>query len=244
MNIKLVLEFEGTNYNGWQKQNNAVSIQDVVESKLSELVQEKIELIGCGRTDAGVHAKKYTCNFHTNTTIEPERIYLALNNMLPPDIVALNSKLAGDNFHSRYHATLKTYSYTIAIRNVRSAIYRNFCYVVKSNLNIDKMKDASEYMIGLHDFSVFRNTGSISKNPYRTVKDIKIAREENLVKIYITADGFLYNMARIISGVLLSCGTKKIEPCDIDEMFKTLIRNPLCKTLPANGLCLEEVYYQ
>jgi len=243
MNVKLVLEFEGTNYSGWQTQMNSNSIQDVIEDKLSLLTGEKIDVIGCGRTDAGVHAKRYTCNFHTNTSIGPERIYLALNSMLPDDIVALNSKLAGDNFHSRYNAKLKTYSYTLALRKVRSAIYRNFCYDVSSNVVLEKMIEASKHMLGYHDFTVFRNNGSSAKNPNRTITDIKITKNENIIKIYMTADGFLYNMARIISGTLLSAAMGKINPSDIDEMFETSVRNNTCKTLPAHGLCLEEVFY-
>lgn len=243
MNIKLVLEFEGTNYSGWQTQQNSNSIQDVIENKLSALIGEEISVIGCGRTDAGVHAKKYTCNFHTNTTIQPDRIYLALNTLLPDDIVALNSKLAGDNFHSRYNAKLKTYSYTLALRKVRSAIERNFCYDVGANVSVQKMIEASKHIIGYHDFTVFRNTGSSVKDSNRTITDIKIVKNENIIKIYITADGFLYNMARIISGTLLSASMGKIKPSDIDEMFETSIRNKTCTTLPAHGLCLEEVFY-
>ncbi len=243
MNIKLILEFEGTNYSGWQKQLNSNSIQNVIESKLSLLTGEEISVIGCGRTDAGVHARNYTCNFFTNTTIQADRIFLALNNLLPSDIVALNSKIAGDNFHSRYNAKSKTYSYTIALRKVRSAINRNFSYDVNCKLNIERMIEASKYIIGFHDFSVFRNTGSSSINPERTVTDIKIIKNENIIKIYITADGFLYNMARIISGTLLSAAMGRIKPSDIDDMFKTSIRNKTCVTLPACGLCLEEVFY-
>jgi len=243
MNVKLILEFEGTNYSGWQKQQNSNSIQGVIEDKLSQLTGEEIDVIGCGRTDAGVHARKYTCNFNTNTSIQPDRIYLALNKLLPCDIVAINSKLASDNFHSRYNAKLKSYSYTLSLRKVRSAICRNFCFDVNSDVSIEKMIEASKHIIGLHDFTVFRNTGSSNKNPIRNVTDLKIIKQDGFIKIYITADGFLYNMARIISGTLLGVGTLKITPSDIDEMFRTSIRDKACVTLPAHGLCLEEVYY-
>ncbi|WP_454052623.1 tRNA pseudouridine(38-40) synthase TruA [Clostridium sp. Marseille-Q7071] len=242
-NIKLIVEYDGTNYSGWQKQNNNITVQGTLEEILSELTKEKIEIIGCSRTDSKVHARKYICNFHTNSTIPSHKFREALNVGLPCDIAILESSEVPLNFHARYDCIGKKYSYTILERSVKATIDRNFTYQCKYNLDIAKMQEATKHFIGTHDFSAFRNNGSSVKTSTRNITELKVEKLGNYVKIYASADGFLYNMVRIIVGTLVDVGTNKIKPETIIDIINSKDRSEAGKTAPPQGLCLEEVYY-
>jgi tRNA pseudouridine38-40 synthase len=242
-NIKLVLEYDGTNYFGWQKQNNAITIQGTLEKALESLVGENISVIGCSRTDSKVHAKGYVCNFNTSSSIPGEKFREALNNKLPEDIVVLSSKEVPKDFHARYHSKGKMYCYNILNTPVRSALDRNYVYHYKGELDIALIKEGSKYFIGKHDFAAFRNLGSSVQTSVRTIYSIEIEELYNQIKIYISADGFLYNMARIIVGTLLEVGCKKIEPCYIKEIIDSKDRSRAGRSVPPQGLTLVEVYY-
>lgn len=243
-NIKLTIEFDGTNYAGWQRQKNALSIQEVLETSITKLTGEKSEVFGSSRTDSGVHARGYVCNFFTDSTIPPERFKDALNVRLPSDIVIVDSEQVSDKFHSRYDSLGKMYSYTILNRSNRPAMYRNYVYHYRAYIDTDSMECAAKYLIGEKDFAAFRNLGSSAKTTIREVRDLHIERKEDIIKMYISADGFLYNMARIIAGTLLNVGTGKIEPAYVEQILNSKNRKLAGKALPACGLCLEKVFYE
>ncbi|WP_040327554.1 tRNA pseudouridine(38-40) synthase TruA [Clostridium ihumii] len=242
-NIRLSLEYDGTNYFGWQKQKNKITIQGVLENTLLEITKEEIEVIGCSRTDSRVHSRGYICNFITNSSIPSEKFKEVLNVKLPNDIAVLKSEEVPMEFHSRYNCVGKTYSYTILQRSIRAAIDRNIVYHCKYSLDVEKMQEACKYFIGKHDFSALKNTGSSVKTSVRTIKDLRIEKNNDYIKIFVSADGFLYNMVRIIVGTLIDVGTKKIDPKDIETIINSLERKNAGKTVPPQGLCLEKVYY-
>ncbi|MPQ42819.1 tRNA pseudouridine(38-40) synthase TruA [Clostridium tarantellae] len=242
-NIKIVIEYDGTNYCGWQKQKKEDTIQERIESAISKVIKEDIEIIGSSRTDSGVHAKAFVANFKTNSKIPAEKFREAINSKLPKDITIMYSEEVREDFHARYSCEGKTYCYTILNRLQSPAIERNFVYHVKEKLDINLMQDACKYFIGTHDFKAFKSTGSSVKTSVRTITDLYIEAYKDKVKIYISANGFLYNMVRIIVGTLLMVGTKKIEPQDIKKIIEDGIRENAGKCVPAMGLCLEKVFY-
>lgn len=242
-NIKLTIEYDGTNYSGWQKQGNALGIQEVIEKAVFELTGEKAEVIGSSRTDAHVHAKGFTANFHTESKIPGDRFMKAINSKLPPDIVIINSEEAELKFHSRYDSKGKTYSYTILNRPQKSALMRNYSYHFYREVDIESMKSGAAYLIGKHDFASFKNSGSSVKTTVRTISEIDILSKEQYIIFYITADGFLYNMVRIIVGTLLDVGTGKITPYEVKGILESHDRQKAGKTVPGCGLCLEKVFY-
>ncbi len=242
-NIKLLLEYDGTNYVGWQKQPKGETVQRKVEDAVYRLTDKRVEVIGCSRTDSKVHAKGYVCNFKTDSNIPVEKFREALNHILPEDISVINSSQVDDDFHSRYNSKGKMYCYTILNTAVRMPICRNFSYHYKKNLNIEKMNDGAKFFIGTHDFEAFRNVGSSVKTTTRTISKVDIVKDENYIKVYIAADGFLYNMVRIIIGTLIDVGNDKIKSEDIPKIILSKERKKAGKTCPPQGLCLIEVYY-
>ncbi len=242
-NIKLVIEYDGAHYGGWQKQNNNKTIQGVLEEAISKATSEEIEVIGSSRTDAGVHAKGMVANFKTNSSIPAERFREAINRNLPDDIAILSSEEVTGEFHSRYSSKGKTYSYTIINRYEKVAIGKDYCCLVKEPLNVENMKEACKYFIGKHDFSAFKTNGSSVKTSVRTVSELYIEKNQENIKIYISADGFLYNMVRIIVGTLVEVGKGKIKVEDIPKIIKSLDRTKAGPCIKANGLVLEKVFY-
>ncbi|WP_061320702.1 tRNA pseudouridine(38-40) synthase TruA [Clostridium botulinum] len=244
-NIKLKLEYDGANYCGWQKQKNEkfITLQGTLEKAISNITKEKIEVIGASRTDSGVHARGYICNFFTNTKIPPENLQKVINNILPPDIVVLSSEEASSEFHSRFCSKGKTYEYTVLNSSKPIAIGRNYIFQFKDKLNIDNMKMASRYFIGTHDFSAFKTKGSSIKTSVRTISKFEINKKGDFIKFIITGDGFLYNMVRIIVGTLIEIGLNKREPEYIKYVIKSKDRRKAGKCVPSSGLCLKEVFY-
>lgn len=242
-NIKLVIEFDGTNYSGWQRQKNAITIQEVVEDTIFKLTGEPSIVYGVSRTDSGVHAKEYVANFHTNSSIPGDRFSYALNTRLPMDIRVLSSSEVSEDFHSRYSAKGKTYSYSILNREKEAALFTDFMYQVKKPLDIKLMEEGSKYIIGTHDFACFKSAGSNTKDDIRTIYDIYFTKDEEIIRIFVKGNGFLYNMVRIISGTLVNVGLKNIEPMEVNNIIASKKRNRASKCLPAKGLCLEKVWY-
>lgn len=242
-NIKLTLEYDGTNYGGWQKQNNNKTIQEELEKAIRKATGEDIEVIGSSRTDAGVHARGMVANFNTNSSIPPERFREAVNRNLPDDIAIIKSEQVSDKFHARYDSKGKTYSYTIINRYEKVAMGRNYMYHVKEELDVEKMKKACEFFIGKHDFAAFKTNGSSVKTSVRTIKELYIEKNNDLIKVFVTADGFLYNMVRIIVGTLVEVGKGKIYPKDIENIIISKERSKAGPCVQPNGLVLEKVYY-
>lgn len=244
-NIKLIIEYEGTNYCGWQSQKNANSIQETIQDAIEKITGSRPNLNGSGRTDAGVHAYGQVANFFTESRIPGEKFAFALNAVLPKDIVIKASYEAEMDFHARYSAKGKQYSYLLLNSKQPTAIYRNLAYHISycDKLNIEQLEIASQHFIGTHDFSGFMATGSSIKSTVRTIYDINVIQNEDLIKITYYGNGFLYNMVRILSGTLLYASIGKINPLDIPEMIMSKDRSKVGITLPAHGLYLEKVLY-
>lgn len=242
-NIKLIIEYDGTNYAGWQRQNNAVAIQQKIEEVIERVTGSFSEVIGSSRTDSGVHAKGFVCNFYTKSRIPSRNFKIALNGFLPEDIVVIKSEEVDKNFHSRYDSLGKKYVYTVVVGTERPAIGRNYVYYFRRSLNIEKMREASKYFLGTHDFSAFKSVGSSVKTSVRTIKELQIIQSEKTIKFSIVGDGFLYNMARTIVGTLLDVGSGRFTPDCMTNIINSKDRSKAGKSAPAAGLCLEEVYY-
>lgn len=242
-NIKLTIEYDGKCYNGWQKQPNKLNIQGEIERAIYNITKEEVDLIGSGRTDAGVHALGQVANFKTNSQISIEKLPLAINSQLKNSIVIKEAEEVNERFHSRYNAKRKTYRYIINNSKCGTAIYRNLEYSYPFKLDAEKMKQASKYFEGEHDFKAFKSSGTSSKNSVRTIYKAIVKQEGEKIIIELTGNGFLYNMVRIISGTLLDVGLGKIQPEEIPDMIESKDRQRAGKTLPAHGLYLVEVKY-
>ncbi|WP_096233557.1 tRNA pseudouridine(38-40) synthase TruA [Thermoanaerobacterium sp. RBIITD] len=242
-NIMLVIEYDGTNYHGWQYQKNALTVQEIITKAINKITSENVNLIGSSRTDSGVHALYQVANFKTKTKIPVEKLPYAINSVLPDDIVVKSAKDVEDNFHSRYSAKGKRYRYIIFNRKFESPILRNYSWHVSYKLSLEKMKNSLCYFKGTHDFSAFKASGSPVKDSIRTVTEISLEKDEDIIKFEIEADGFLYNMVRIIVGTLVDVGIGKIEPIEIKNIIESKNRNMAGKTAPPQGLYLLKIYY-
>lgn len=244
-NIKLTIEYDGKDFNGWQKQPNKLNIQGEIERAIETVTGEKVDLIGSGRTDAGVSALGQVANFKIENNKMPiEKMAYAINSQLKKSIRVKKAEEVDDFFHSRYTCKKKTYQYTINNSEQGTAIFRNIQYHFPLKLDENKMNEAVKYLVGKHDFKSFKASGTSSKNSVRIIYDAKVTREGDLVKIELTGSGFLYNMVRIISGTLLDVGQGKIEPEMVKQILEKKDRSLAGKTLPANGLCLMRVDYE
>ena len=243
-NIALTLSFDGTNYHGWQSQKNAVTVSDTLRSALRELTGEDVALTGCGRTDAGVHAKIYVANFHSETGIPLDRLPLAVNSVLPEDISVSFASLVPDSFHATFSCRKKEYTYQIFPSKIRDPFYRNRAYQCPCHLDLDPMKQAALEFEGTHDFSAVRSLGTAVKSTVRTIDWCTVRSYDNgLVSIFIAADGFLYNMARSIVGTLLCVGNGSLRPEDIPEILRSGDRALAGPTAPPEGLYLSRLWY-
>ncbi len=242
-NIKLVIEYDGKNFNGWQKQPNKLNIQGEIERAIEEITGEKIDLIASGRTDAGVHSLGQVANFKTNSTIDIDKFPYAINSKLKKSILIKSAEEVPERFHSRYSVHSKTYRYTINNSKFGTALYRDMEYHFPIKLDENKMQEAAKYFEGEHDFKAFKASGTSSKSSVRTIYKAEVKREGERVIIELTGNGFLYNMVRIIAGTLVDVGTYKILPEDVKNIIEKKERKNAGKTLPAKGLCLVEVQY-
>ena len=242
-NIKLTIEYDGTRYYGWQRQPIGNTIQQEVEKAISKVIKEYVEVIGSSRTDSGVHAKGYVANFKTNVKMPAEKFRDAINCKLPRDIVIIKSEEVDLDFHARYSSKGKTYCYTILNREYPCAIDKDYVYYYRWKLNVEEMKKACKYFLGTHDFKAFQTPGGSVKTSIRTISQLHIETNVDKIKIYISADGFLYNMVRIIVGTLILVGSNKIKEDFVKNIIESGVRQNAGKCAPANGLCLEKVFY-
>ena len=243
-NIRLLIEYDGTNYAGWQWQKNAITIQETLSKAIEQVIQEKVAIYGAGRTDAGVHAVGQVANFHTHSNIPSERLLLAINFYLPRDITIKDAADVPESFHAQYCAVSKVYQYTLFNDWVRTSLNRDFCYVCGFQLDMDKMTNAAQYLIGTHDFTSFTTRALQEKNRIRTVKRMEIKKEGKYIYFTVEADGFLYNMVRSIVGTLIEVGRGKIAVENVKDILDAKNRNLAGPTAPAKGLCLMEVKYK
>lgn len=243
--VKATLAYDGTNYAGYQSQPNARTVQEMVDKALQKMHKDdQLISYASGRTDAGVHANGQVIHFDTPLTIEPYRWIRALNVLLPLDIRVVNVEYVDQNFHARYSATGKTYRYKWSMEDIQNPFERNY-YVHLGWLkpNIDKMREAAQYLMGTHDFTSFCSTRANTTTKVRTVRMLTIEQEGHHLIMTIEGDGFLYNMVRTIAGMLLSVGIGKHQPEDIRTILEMKNRKKAGKTASAHGLYLESVTY-
>lgn len=242
--VKLVVAYDGTNYHGWQVQDNGITIEEVLNRTISELVQEDIKVIGVSRTDAGVHACGNVAVFDTESRIPGDKFSFALNQRLPEDIRIQESCEVDADFHPRYADTVKTYEYNILNRRFElpsKRLYAAFCYYP---MDIERMNQAAAYLVGEHDFKSFCSAGAQVQTTVRTIYAVNVTKEDDMVHIRITGNGFLYNMVRIIAGTLMQVGTGLMEPEQVKEILEARDRSKAGPTAVAKGLTLVEIRYE
>lgn len=244
-NIKLVLQYDGTKYSGWQRLGDTdKTIQSKLEQVLTRMTGTNTEVIGSGRTDAGVHALCQVANFITEDTRAAEEMKTYLNQYLPEDIAVTEVSEVPHRFHARHNAVSKTYLYRIWNLPHHEPFIRKYSlHIPEPFLKVKAMKRASEYLIGEHDFSSFASVSSKKKTNIRTIHDITFEKNDGLVEIRITGDGFLYNMVRIIIGTLLEIGLGKMQPEEMEKILESGDRQKAGPTAPPHGLFLAQVMY-
>ena len=242
--IKLVIEYEGTNYQGWQVQLKGPTIQGMIEGKLSLLTGETVHLAGSGRTDAGAHALGQVAHFKTESRMEVSSIQRALNSLLPPDIAVRKAEEVGEDFHARKEARSKVYEYRILNREIRSVFNRGYAWHVPHKLDLERMKQAAKVLVGEHDFSSFRSVGSPTRTPVRRVMRTGWRRSRGgFICFEIEANGFLKQMVRAVVGTLVEVGKDKMGVEDFRRILESKNRTMAGPTAPAHGLFLKEVKY-
>ncbi len=242
--IKLTIEYDGTNYLGWQVQPKGPTIQRVLEETLKKITGEEVRLIGSGRTDAGVHAFGQVAHFKTHSKISLHSMARALNSLLPPDIVIRRVREVDENFHARKSCKSKIYEYRILNRNLRSAFYNKYAWHIPQKLNLKEMKEATRYLIGEHDFSSFRSVGTPTQTATRKVIRAEWKKgRDGLLYFEIEANGFLKQMVRAMVGTLVEVGRGRLSPEEFQEILQSKDRRKAGPTAPAHGLLLKEVKY-
>lgn len=243
-NIRLDLSYDGTEFHGFQIQQNAHTIEAELQNALRVLTHEDIKIIGCGRTDAGVHALHYVVNFHSDTNIPLDKLVLAINSHIHKSISVFRASYVSNDFHARFDILEKTYVYRILNSKIRDPFANRYVHRFGGELDIIKMREACSFFIGTHDFASHKSLGTPTKDDIRTIIDMKINEIGNIIEIEMTADGFLYNMARTIAGTILDCGTSKIEPIQILDILASKNRSFAGATLPACGLFMKNTVYK
>ncbi|MCI8955467.1 MAG: tRNA pseudouridine(38-40) synthase TruA [Eubacterium sp.] len=242
--VRLIISYDGTNYCGWQIQINGITIEEIINRELSSLLGEDIAVIGASRTDSGVHAMGNVAVFDTETRIPAEKISFALNQRLPDDIRIQKSEEVPGDFHPRYCDSTKTYEYKILNRKFPDPLNRLYTHFVYMPLNVEKMKKAAQYIVGEHDFASFCSSGSQVKTTTRTVYSLDITKDNDIIKIKISGNGFLYNMVRIIAGTLLKVGLGVYPPEHVKEIIEAKDRYQAGPKAPAKGLTLVGINYE
>lgn len=246
-NIRITLEYDGSRYDGWQKQGNTDNtIQGKLENVLFRMAGEEIEVHGSGRTDAGVHARGQVANFHINAELCPDgetaREYL--NRYLPEDIRVLSAKIVPERFHSRLSATSKTYGYYVETGDKKNVFERKYVYGFGKKLDVEAMRQAAEFLIGEHDFKSFCANRRMKKSTVRRIDEIRIVEHGTKLEFLYTGNGFLYNMVRILTGTLLEIGSGMRQPEEMKEIIEAKNRDMAGRTAPPEGLFLLHVDYE
>ena len=242
--IRMIVEYDGTNYAGWQRQANALAVQQVIEDTLYKLTRERIVIHGASRTDAGVHALGQSVHFDTHSRIPGEKFSYALNALLPHDIRVRASMDAPEGFHARFSAVGKRYRYLFYDAPHAGALNRNTHAHSIYRLNDALMQSEAQCLIGTHDFAAFAASGSVVRDTVRTIWRADVTRDGDEVKLIVEGGGFLYNMVRIIAGTLRDTGSGKLAPGALGKAIETGDRLDLGVTAPAHGLTLMEVFYE
>ena len=242
--VKMVVAYDGTNYSGWQLQKNAVTIEQKLNEALFDLLGEEIQVTGASRTDAGVHSLGNVCVFDTNTRMPAEKICYALNTRLPEDIVVQSSCEVDADFHPRAGKSAKTYEYRILNRDFRDPTRRLDTYFYHYDLDVEAMQRAAAFLEGEHDFKSFASVHAQVETTVRTIYHCTVKKDEDIIRIRVSGNGFLYNMVRIIAGTLIEVGAGKRKPEEILEMLEKADRQVSGPTAPACGLTRIGIEYQ
>ncbi len=244
MRVKLVVAYDGTNYCGWQIQPNGITIQEVLNKTLSHLLGEEISTIGASRTDSGVHSLGNVCVFETQTRMPAEKISYALNQRLPEDIVVQDSCEVPEDFHPRFSKSRKTYEYRILNKRFRDPTRRLDTLFFHYDLDVEKMNQAASYLVGEHDFASFCAANSQSETTVRTIYSASVTRDDDIIRIRVTGNGFLYNMVRIIAGTLIKIGDGDMAPEEMQSIIEAADRRKAGPTAPAHGLTMIGLEYE
>lgn len=242
-NIKLIIEYDGTAYAGWQVQPNALTVQEVIEAALARMLGARTPLHGSGRTDAGVHARGMVACFKTERTMPLRAFREGLNTLLPWDIAVREAHEAPLDFHPRFDAQGKHYRYTILLDELRSPLLRHTAWRVKGKLDVEAMRAACRLFVGEHDFAAFRGANCAAKTTVRRIFSMELVQEGRLLHLDINGSGFLKNMVRIITGTLIEVGQGKMSAADVAHLLKGGDRQHAGMTVPPQGLCLMQVFY-
>lgn len=243
-NYKIIIQYDGTRYKGWQVQNSTdMTIQGKIQRVLSEMAGQEVEVIGSGRTDAGVHAYGQAANFHLPEKFKTEEILEYLNRYLPMDIAVTEIREADERFHARFHAVSKTYMYRIHRSTIPNVFERKYMYTYTEPLDVEMMRKAAKILTGTHDFMAFCGNKKMKKSTVRTVTDIIIEETETELRISYSGDGFLQNMIRIMTGTLIEVGNGTKTLSQVEEILQKKERRNAGYTVPPEGLCLKEVHY-
>ncbi|MBU4312798.1 MAG: tRNA pseudouridine(38-40) synthase TruA [Candidatus Omnitrophica bacterium] len=245
-NIRLTIEYDGSRFCGWQTQRRTrrKTVQEEVEKAGRKLFGKKINLIGAGRTDSGVHAEAQVANFRVDSRLPLRNIKKGLNSHLPKDIAILSAEDVKSDFHARFDAREKLYKYTIINRKVRSPLLKRHAAFISYDLDIGAMKKAARHFVGKKDFRSFQASDKKERHSVRTVTKCDVISRHPIVDIYIQADGFLYNMVRNIVGTLIDVGRGRTKPEQVKKILFKRHRSAAGQTAPAKGLCLVKVLYQ
>lgn len=244
-NYKIVVQYDGSKYKGWQKlKDSDLSIQEKIETVLSKMSGEEIQLIGCGRTDAGTHAENYVANFHTNSKMSPKLILNYLYEFLPQDIVVKSVEEVDERFHAQHNVKSKTYVYSITKGKLRNVFNRKYSFHTEEKLDLNKMRNGARYLIGTHDFRNFTSMKKGSKSTVKTINSLEIVENGMVIEIVINSDDFLLHMARLIVGTLIEVGKNNIAPEDVKEILNGTKSAEGIPIAQPKGLCLRDVQYK
>lgn len=241
--IKLIIGYDGTDFHGFQRQTNLRTVQEELERTLTTLLKHEVSIKAAGRTDAGVHAEGQTVSFWTNCPIPIDRLPLALNALLPHDIVAKKATEVSPDFHPRFDATSRVYRYLIDNRPAPSILLRRYAWHISQPLDLVVMRAAAGYLIGTHDFASFHASGSPLRSTVRRMIRVSVAKRDGIISITMEANAFLYHMARIIVGTLVEISLGKRTPDEMRAILEARDRKIASKTAPPHGLCLMQVKY-
>ena len=242
-NIAINIMFDGSRYHGWQVQKSEVTVAGTLEAVLTRLCEHPVKLNGCGRTDAGVHAERYCANFKTSANIPADRLPLAVNSLLPPDISVQSALQVPDEFDANLSCIKKEYTYRIFNSRIRNPFYADRAHFYPHTLDIEAMRKAAQHFVGTHDFAAVRSVGTETKTTVRTVFWYEIEECGNIIELRACADGFLYNMARAMVGTLLYVSEGKISPDDLPKLLEQKDRRLTGPTVPPDGLYLTKLFY-
>ena len=242
-NIALFLTYEGTAYHGWQVQKRDVSVGQTMEEAAARIVGHPVKMTGCGRTDAGVHARRYVANFRTSSTIPVDRLPYAMNTHLPEDIVVTGAMEVHDDFNAIGSCVRKEYTYLIYNSRIRDPFYVNRAWFYPKHLDEKIMQQAADQFVGTHDFAAVRSVGTDVKSTVRTVYYYNVEREGDLIRLKVCANGFLYNMARAMAGTVVYAAEGKIKPEEIGALLESGNRTAAGPTVPPGGLYMTKLWY-